>query len=539
SVSGETVMVSVPLENSTCSCVSRTVCRHIIAALITLRKNLSSEEISEAENPESENSDKKTESNPPAPEKETEKKSEEESENKNQLSEKDIDKINSCAEQCLGILGNILSDGTVRISENTSDNAELAAVQCHALKMADGERIMRDISTRLNDFLARRASFSMEYFLQNFCHAVQSMNELSENNISADMLGTFRQTYIPYSGELRLLPLGQRSSSGGDYEGEIYYFLNLDDTEKPFMSLSDMRPVFYDSVRRFHSAVLPWGMTVPLSKMMKNKFVLLNAKVCDGKLSQSKETKIAMTSVGDLNCLELRRLIYTDFKKAAVDLYEKNPQNELERLILIRPAKCIRSDFYKASQTYSLTIEDINGFQADVSLKYRKETKKLVELVEKLGNKMISEKNQNYTILAAANFENNRLKLYPIEIYDFIDAPEYDDEYEVPDEYKADKENIEYIGIISRILDEIEENLELVLQCGIQSETEQLKKIGNLCFNYGMKGLSRLWGDFAEAAGMYRHSTSADIKNILLRMADIYKYISAAKKRLEIILILN
>ncbi|MDE7226145.1 MAG: hypothetical protein K2N49_04735, partial [Ruminococcus sp.] len=232
-------------------------------------------------------------------------------------------------------------------------------------------------------------------------------------------------------------------------------------------------------------------------------------------------------------------LIYKDFKKAVVDLYEKNPRNELERLMFIRPAKCIRSDFDKASQTYSLTIEDVNGFQADVSLKYRKDTKKLVELVEKLGNKMIAEKNQNYTILASANFENNRLSLYPIEIYDFIDAPDYYNEYEVPDKYRTDKKNLEYVSIISRLLDEIQENLELVLQCGIRSETGHLKKTGNLCFNYGLKGLSRLWRDFAESAGMYRHSTSADMKNILFRMADIYKYISSAKKRLEIILILN
>lgn len=528
-ISGETVKVSAPLEKCSCTCVSRTVCRHIIGAILLLRQNLSEEDIadtyfSDTEEAESEKIQEVTE---------------QEEEKIKVLSKNEVKKINGCAGHCIEILGDILKRGLVRIPETSPENIEISAVQCHALKMADAERAMRNLGTRLRDCLENRASFSVNNFTEKLCYTFNLMEKLCHDDFNPDILGTFRREYKNYSGYLTLIPIGQRSIAGGEYEGEIYYFLNPEVQENPFLSLSDIRPVFYDTnTKRHTSKIFPWGMTASLDTMMKRKFVLSNAKISEGNLSTSKETIVAMNTDFNLNCDEVRDRIYCDFRQIIVELYEKNPQNELERMMFIHPQKCISADFDKHTQQYNLVIEDGSGFQAFVRVKYREETKKLVELVEKIGSKMLDEMDKDYTILASVFLEKNELVLYPIEIYDFIEVPEYE-EYWLPDEYEVFAKSADYSDIIMELLDEVQSSIEMTVQCGLQSGIESTKKLENKCFNYGLKGLSILVGEFSKSAENYRHNPDADIKEILHKMSELEQYISTAKKKLEIILTLN
>ncbi|MCM1133347.1 MAG: hypothetical protein NC340_07735 [Ruminococcus flavefaciens] len=525
-ISGETVSVKSPLAESSCTCISRTVCRHIIGAIILLKNNLNEEDFADV-SPAEEIPEPEPEIPVNQPEEETAK----------AFSAGEIGKINECAVHCLDMLGDILKRGLVRIPETAPENMEISAVRCHSLKMAEAERAVREIGTRMGECLARRASFSISFFTQKICSAVRLLENLCEDDIDGEMLGNFRQEYKKYPGYLTLLPLGKRIISGGDYEGEIYYFLNPDSDETPFMSVSDVRPSFYESTSgRRRSKISPWGMAVTLDMMMKRKIVLANAKVNGGKISTSQETVVAMSSAFTPDCEEVSGRIYCDFRQAVVELYEKNPQNELDRTMLIHPAKCVSSGFDRHTQQYTLVIEDESGFPAFMRVKYREETRELVELVEKIGEIMISNPDKDYTILATARIEKDELVLFPIEIYDFISVPEYD-EYWLPDEYGTGAENVDYCNAISELLDEIQGDIELMVQCGIQSGISQ--KLENRCFNYGLRGLNKLVGDFRQAVESYRHNTTADIKDILHKMAEIEQYISEARKRLEIIMTLN
>lgn len=526
-ISGETVTVKTPLSECSCTCVSRTVCRHIIGALLLLKNNLTEEDFA----------DYALDDNKSEPEKipEVKEKSSEITQPEG-LSATEISRINECAVNCLDMIGDVLKRGLVRIPENAPDNMEISAVRCHALRMADAERAVRELGTRISECLARRASFSTEVFLRKMCSTVTMLENLCESDITPDTLGSFRQEYKEYQGCLTLIPVGQRSVSG-DYEGEIYYFLNPDAEENPFMSVSDMRPTFYDTARKRHiSKISPWGMTATLDNMMKNKLVIANAKVCSGRISTSQETIIAMNTVCDLNCDEVRDRIYCDFRQAIVELYEKNPQNELERMMLIHPKKCVSSGFDKHTQQYTLVVEDETGFPAYMTVQYRVETSALVELVESIGEKMINNPATDYTILAIARIEKDKLILFPVEIYNYINPPEYDD-YWLPDEYETDSRNAGYYNVIAELLDEIQGDIELMVQCGIQSGISP--KLENRCFNYGLMGLNKLLCSFRQSTEAYRHNPQADIKEIMHQLTVIMRYISTARKRLEIILTLN
>ena len=527
-ISGETVKVSAPLEKCSCTCVSRTVCRHIIGAIILLRQNLTEEDMADTYFSDTEEETEKIQE--VAEQKEEEIKV---------ISKKEVKKINSCSSHCIEILGDILKRGLVRIPETSPENLEISAVQCHALKMADAERAMRNLGIRLRDCLENRASFSINNFTEKLCYTFSLMEKLCYDDFNPDILGTFRRNYENYSGHLTLIPIGQRSIAGGEYEGEIYYFLNPEENRNPFLSLSDIRPVFYDTnTKKRTSKVFPWGMAVSLDTMMKRKLILSNAKISEGSLSTSKETIVIMNMDLNLNCDEIRNRIYCDFRQIIVELYEKNPQNELERMMFIHPQKCISADFDKHTQQYNLVIEDGSGFRAFIRVKYREETKKLVELVERIGNKMLEETYKDYTIFASVFLEKNELVFYPIEIYDFIEVPEYE-EYWLPDEYEAFAKSANYSDVIMELLDEVQSSIEMTVQCGLQSGSASTKKLENNCFNYGLKGLSIILRKFSKLAESYRHNPDLDIKEILYKMLELEKYISTAKKKLEIILTLN
>lgn len=527
-ISGETVTVKSPLNECSCSCISRTVCRHIVGAILLLKNSLTEEDFADICVEEQEKSEPvpETVEETPTAEEETEK----------SLSADEIRKINECAVHCLEMLGDILKRGLVRIPETAPENMEISAVRCHAVRMADAERAMRDLSTRLSDCLARRASFSTEFFTDKMCRTVSMLEKLCRQDITPDILGTFRQDYKLYKGYLTLIPIGERTVSGGDYEGEIYYFLNPDAQENPFLTVSDLRPTFYETKRHILNKITPWGMITTLDTMMRRKIILANAKISEGKISTSKETVVAMNSSLDLDCEEIRSRIYCDFRQALIELYEKNPQNETERLMFIHPQRCVSAGFDKHTQQYTLIIEDGAGFQAFMRVKYREETKALVELVEKIGQKMLDNPEKDYTILASARIEKNEFVLFPIEIYDFISVPEYE-EYWLPDEYETTAGNLKYAESVMEIIEEIESNVQLMIQCGMQSGMD--RKLSDKCFNYGLKGLSRLVTDFVQSVESYRHDTKADIRQILNLMTVIQQYITTARKRLEIILTLG
>lgn len=517
---GETCTITVPLSESKCTCVARGICRHIVGAVLILRNNVSL--------------DVTVETPPVQPEIPSETVVKEEKK-KETVSERDTEKIHNCVKQCLETLGSILKYGLVRIPENMPDMLEASAVRCHSLKMADAERALRDIGNRLSDCIARRASFSMENFTAELCRCIAVLEPL-ETDFTPEQLGTFRQTYSDYNGTLDIMPIGQRSIKGGEYEGDIYYFLNMDVyAEQRFMSLSDLRPVFYnDTQKHFRGVTYPWGMSEPMGSMMHTEMKLANAKVSGGKLSSSQETQIISGFKAVLDCDEIRDMIYTDFRKLAIEISEKNPKNELDKLCFVQPKKCIESEFDKYSQQYIIILEDVQGNRISVRAKYRAETKNFIDILESMGKRMIEKPKKNYVFLASAYIYDGELTLFPIEIYDFIKPP-VPEVYELPEKYRDIDVSAVYAERIINLFSDIYDRMCVIVRSGLQADIKNDHNLENLAFNYGLKGLSRFTGEFMECASSYRHSVDSKITDILPKMLKIYEYINQGRKRLEII----
>ena len=535
SFGGETVTLKAPLENSTCSCPSRAVCRHIIGALVLMKGAVPADEApAPAEKPVPE---EKTEKPRPA-ETPAVKQVQEVSPapQVKYLSDKDEARVHDCASLCRGLLGEILTDGLVRMPDDMPARIEAAAVRCHGLKAADAERVMRKVGGLLTAHLQRRASFSDHEFARKLCEADTLLAALEKGRLTEGSLGEFRRSYEPVAGELSLLPIGAPDVSGGEYKGEIYYFLDENRTSgRDFLTISDMRPTYYEDSTRSRRVppLSPWDLGATLSSVMRSKLVLVGAKVSGEKLSSSAETKVASQAKASLNCPAVHKLIIDDFRQIAAELDEAG-EYETDRMFFIHPTKCCYHRFDKYSQNFIMEIEDWRGCRIKVKAKFRAETKAFIELLEKIARRMVGNTDANYTILGTASVQNGELTIFPIEIYDFIDY--FDDkQYFLPEKYDGAEALGGYAYRLLSLFTRLRNTLAFIVHCGLRSEIRDEDKLTKRAENCGMAHLAELTSALLDSASAYRHSLGGDAGSILQKMSALYEYIELGEKRLQTI----
>ena len=516
SISGETCTLRDPLWDSACSCPSRSMCRHLVAAMLWLRSHSEAPPEEAAEEPAADMPEK---SPAPAPEAPPAKEN-----------VKHADAIRECAAQQITLLADALRWGLVRMPESMAEHLEATAVRCHAFGMADAEKAMRELGTMLENGRERRAIFRAEAFLESLGKAVQMLTALRDaDTVTEDMLGVFRQSYEPYPGDLTILPVGQREAIGGEYTGAYYYFLDKD-TGK-FLTYANVRPVYYDTVTTKPLMTMLWNTGQPMRALMHSEMVLKNAKISGDRLSASQETNVAMRRKADLNCEAVQRLIVQDFRMLPVLLDKRRPTRETEAMFFIHPVCCAESRFDPHTQQLIVTLEDAFGCRAGIRVKYRAETKKLTEEVEQLVSRMTEHPERSYVWLCSASFEDGQLVLYPIDFYDFIRCPA-PERAELPEQYTR-RDNACAPQIMA-LMQEAEHALTVLLQGGLQSApAAPLAAIAEKAARSGMQGFSVLLGDLHDAAESYRHSTLADPVPALTALTRLLRYLRTGRGKLN------
>ncbi len=451
------------------------------------------------------------------------------------LTKAETAKIHDISAQAQAVLMETAEYGLVRMPDNLPEHLEVAALQCHSAKLADAERLLRDLGSRLEACRARRASFSPADFLFRFARCAACLADLQAPTLTEEALGAFRNTYTAYKGDLRLLPIGIRSMRGGDYEGEVYFFLNLDNSaEERFLSLSDLRPVFYESVRKMPAAsrTVPWNLNMPLRAAMKREMVLQNAKLCGGKLSASQETFVAGTTNANLDCKAVHELIYSDFCKLAVDIAEKQPETELQRMCFLYPHTCVECGFDKHSQQYRMVLADAAGHHITVRAKHRAETKEFIEQLERIGSGMTAHPEKTYVLLCTAYFENGELCLFPIEFYDFIRVPQTA-AYTLPERYAPAQTR--FAGALLEVLQAVQDWLCEVLQSGLRSvcDVRTGRELAERAEQCGLQGLAQRLTAFTQSTEHDRHSMTNERSETLRCMTEIVQYLQTGRQKLE------
>ncbi len=496
---GTAVRILYPLQNATCSCHKKDLCVHKAAVILAWQIKEGITQLSDF--------DLQTKA----------------------LSDQESHAIQASAQRSYTLLCDILKWGFVRMPENMAEHLEAAAVQSHALRMADAEKMLRELSGRLSDCRERRAVFHTDDFLMKLCTCAEYLYTLQNETLSEEMLGEFRRNYEKINQDLTIIPVGHRKVNSHEYQGDIYYFLNPEDAS--FLTFSDIRPVFYHT-NHFHrkESVIPWNAGAPIESLMQSKMILRNAKISDGKLSGSQETEILMTTPVNLNCKEICNLIYTDFRKLAIDLAKRHTENE--RLYFVHPSACISSTFDTHSQKYQMQIADHSGNQIRIQIRYQAETKEFIQFMEHIGDTMLKHPEKIYTWFCSAYFDDGKLVLFPLGIYDSIEIPQQTDFF-LPAEYT--RQNPAHAEKILQLLKEIENYLCEILQSGLQSYDQ--KNSQNLCQQAkfsGMQGLSDLLNAFAESAEHVRHSMQEDLTAVMQNYITLTNYLKIGLEKLDV-----
>ncbi len=335
-----------------------------------------------------------------------------------------------------------LCTGLSRQSPEVSVSMERLAVICHRAGLADMERSLRGAAGEYTQYFERQSRFREEELLCRLLGlyrlAGRIQGEEDQRAVQA-LVGTFRDAY-ELVGKLRLTGIGSRSfQSKTGYEGEIYYF--LDEAGGRYLTWTDARPMFYEGTGRRTQAALeysqtPWGLNCRREQLFQMQIELTNARLAPGgRLSASQETRGEILGAKNLYDEELCRRIIWDYRKLLEGLGvsgsggqdgsgpggdgigEGTEDRKGEQLALVGAVRWGEAAFDKAAQRFSWELFDAGDRRIYVSLRYTKEEKFILRLLERMEKRLRERKYASLVLFGSLYLDEGRLCLYPIEFW--------------------------------------------------------------------------------------------------------------------------
>lgn len=391
-----TVKLLEPLEHSSCTCHSRELCTHKAQALLAyqlLKGKIERKDLEVFE------------------------------ETENAFDEAQVKQAAAAVRETIG---QQICTGLSRQSREAPEAMERLAVICHRAGLADFESRLREIGGEYRGYFERSAAFRNSELLTKLLRLYWLAGRLmavSDQEGIRFLAGSFRDTFQP-AGRLHLIGMGARSfQSKTGYEGETYYFLERD--QKTWYTWTDVRPVFYEGVRRRpaaaqETAAAPWGLPCSREKMMELAFDLTGAKAASGgRLSSSQETRAEVTGSRDTEAEEISQMISWDYEALLRDNFEfpEEKSGRRERLALVGAVRWGETSFDEVSQRFSWSLYDPAGRKFFVSLKYTKEEQFTISLLERLERRLKGQDRGSIVFFGSLYLEEGRLCLYPIEFF--------------------------------------------------------------------------------------------------------------------------
>lgn len=310
-----------------------------------------------------------------------------------------------------------LCTGLSRQSPEVSASMERLAVICHRAGLADMERGLRTAAEEYTRYFERQARFREEELLDRLLGLYRLAGRIQgeENRgVLQKLAGTFRDTY-EFAGKLRLIGMGSREfKSKAGYEGEIYYFLN--EADGRYLTWTDARPVFYEGAggkrNASENSQAPWGLSCSRRQLFGMEIGLSDARLAPGgRLSASQETKGELLGAKSLYDGEVRERIVWDYRRLLENVFSG------EELALVGAVRWGEAIFDNTTQRFSWELFDIQGRHIYVSLRYTREEKLVIRLLERMEKRVREGSYASLVIFGSLYQEEGRLCLYPIEFW--------------------------------------------------------------------------------------------------------------------------
>lgn len=470
----------------------------------------------------------------------------------------DEEQVRKAAKSVCESIVHQMETGLSRQSLEIAESLERLAVITHRAGLPSLESQLRGAASEYRQYFSRSAAFRNELLFEKILRLYAQAERLANAKGKEEIrpwAGTFRDAYEP-AGTLHLLGMGGRTfSSKSGYEGEIYYFLEPKKGE--WYTWTDARPVFYEGVRRrppaaSEYAIAPWGLNCNREQLQSLDFKLVNAKAASGgRLSVSQETKGEVYGTRDLRMDGLKERIVWDYEELLFQNFgeEETTQNQMvqnkaagrkEKLVLAGAVGFGKTEFDTVEQKFFWRLFDREGRSLLISLRYTKEEKLTIQLLERLEKRLKKDPPDAIVFFGAIYLdEEGRMCLYPIEFF-LKGAEEIAAELgEKGDIEKAEERKIPSMEIVrgmEQYRREAVRQLTDLFVSGISSVQEDVvrgvKECAEEAERLGLHLAGREFGKIGALLEGKRHRMEFEMEEVLRAAEKVSRYLEVCRRKL-------
>lgn len=268
--------------------------------------------------------------------------------------------------------------GLTRLTENTINEIEQLSVKARSLKLVKLENLFRKLATDIGLYRMKHASFQMASYRQTLSAIYEHIMLLERHRLQES---PYRSEYyeVPPLTLYAFGASGWQTKSG--YVGVTYYFYNQE--QEKWMTYTQSRPMFYEGMSTtpeiLHEKQAPWGIAGKGYELSRSSFRLKQAKLnADFQLSSSSQT--AGETDRKTNVAEWQSLFLTSWE----ELLEKVKQLETNKqgIFCIEAAEIGEWLLQEKEQKWTLPLIDKDGKILQMQMLKRPENERMIRLVK-------------------------------------------------------------------------------------------------------------------------------------------------------------
>ncbi|MGG3524156.1 hypothetical protein COM13_22525 [Bacillus pseudomycoides] len=274
----------------------------------------------------------------------------------------------------------IVHFGLTRLTENTIYEIEQLSVKARSLKLAKLENLFRKLGADIGLYRMKHASFQMASYRQTVSAIYEHILLLERHHLQE---GPFRSEYY----EVPPLILHAFGASGwqtkSGYVGVTYYFYNRE--QEKWITYTQSRPMFYEgsstTPEELHERQVPWGIAGKGYELSRSSVRLKQAKLnVNFQLSSSSQTLGEVK--GKTNVAEWQSLFLTSWEELLKKVKEQRLEANKQGIFCIEVAEIGEWKFQKQEQKWIIPLIDKNGKTLQMQMMKRPENERMIRLVK-------------------------------------------------------------------------------------------------------------------------------------------------------------
>ncbi|MBD5799893.1 hypothetical protein BHU24_22805 [Bacillus pseudomycoides] len=274
----------------------------------------------------------------------------------------------------------IVHFGLTRLTENTIYEIEQLSVKARSLKLAKLENLFRKLGADIGLYRMKHASFQMASYRQTVSAIYEHIVLLERHHLQES---PFRSEYY----EVPPLILHAFGASGwqtkSGYVGVTYYFYNRE--QEKWITYTQSRPMFYEgsstTPEELHERQVPWGIAGKGYELSRSSVRLKQAKLnVDFQLSSSSQTVGEVE--GKTNVAEWQSLFLTSWEELLKKVKEQRLEANKQGVFCIEVAEIGEWKFQKQEQKWIIPLIDKNGKTLQMQMMKRPENERMIRLVK-------------------------------------------------------------------------------------------------------------------------------------------------------------